>query len=274
MDWTQVIEAMGINAAVIQGISTRSVVQMLLLVVAGIAAIQIITKLLKRVLLRTKTLAPLHSYLLSAVRFALWVVLILMVAESLGIHTTSLIALFSVVGLAVSLSLQNALSNMAGGIMLLVTQPFQIGDYVETDGVVGTVKAIDLSYTTLATIDNKMVFLPNSHLSTMKIVNYTALGTRRVELTISVSYQTAPKQVLSALESAAQTLPQVFTEPAPQSHIDTYQSNHIKYTLWVWCASADYLPVYYGLLEMIPEVFSQHGIPMGYEEVNVHLHEQ
>ena len=105
-----------------------------------------------------------------------------MLAGTLGIEVTSIIAMLSVVGLAVSLALQNTLSNLAGGLVLLVTKPFAVGDYVEADGISGTVAKLDLAYTTFVTTDNKEIFVPNSQLSAAKIINYNALGKRRMDL--------------------------------------------------------------------------------------------
>ena len=180
------------------------VVHVLLLILVGVVVIRVFLKLLDRVLARSKSLKSLSRYIHSVAKISMAFILVLMVAEDVGIHTTSLVAMLSVAGLAVSLALQNTLSNVAGGIMLLVTTPFQVGDYVEADGISGTVHAIDLSYTAILTIDGKEIFVPNSQLSGTKIINYTILGRRRVDLNFTASYDapTAPA-VCTALSSSS-----------------------------------------------------------------------
>ena len=138
------------------------VVHVLLLILVGVVVIRVVLKLLDRVLARSKSLKSLSRYIHSVAKISMAFILVLMVAEDVGIHTTSLVAMLSVAGLAVSLALQNTLSNVAGGIMLLVTTPFQVGDYVEADGISGTVHAIDLSYTAILTIDGKEIFVPTA----------------------------------------------------------------------------------------------------------------
>ena len=136
-------------------LTLAGVLRIVVLVLVGILVVRILLKMVDRMLERSKALASLRVYIRSVVKVLLWFLLVLMVLGSLGVETTSIIALLSVAGLAVSLALQNTLSNLAGGIMLLVAKPFQVGDYVEADGVSGTVSAVDLSYTTFVTVDNK-----------------------------------------------------------------------------------------------------------------------
>lgn len=183
------------------------VVHVLLLILVGVVVIRVVLKLLDRVLARSKSLKSLSHYIHSVAKISMAFILVLMVAEDVGIHTTSLVAMLSVAGLAVSLALQNTLSNVAGGIMLLVTTPFQVGDYVEADGVSGTVHAIDLSYTAILTIDGKEIFVPNSQLSGTKIVNYTVLGRRRVDLNFTASYDAPTATVKQAIGEVLEDIP-------------------------------------------------------------------
>lgn len=148
-----------------------------------------------------------------------------------------MIALLSVAGLAISLALQNTLSNLAGGIMILVSKPFEVGDYVEADGVGGTVISIGLAYSTLATVDNKEIFIPNSQVAAAKIINYTKLGKRRVELTFSASYDAPTETVKQALGEVLAQFPQILEDPAPSIWISKYGASSIEYVVRVWTAA-------------------------------------
>ena len=152
----------------------------LLLLALGMLLIRVILRQCDRAFARSARLAPIRTYLRSTLRAVLYILLALAVLGSIVVEITSFVALLSVAGLAVSLSLQNTLSNVAGGIMLLISKPFTVGDYVSCDGIEGAVRAVDLAYTTFTTVDNKEIFVPNSQIVTAKIVNYNALGRRRL----------------------------------------------------------------------------------------------
>ncbi len=247
------------------------VVHVLLLILVGVVVIRVVLKLLDRVLARSKSLKSLSHYIHSVAKISMAFILVLMVAEDVGIHTTSLVAMLSVAGLAVSLALQNTLSNVAGGIMLLVTTPFQVGDYVEADGVSGTVHAIDLSYTAILTIDGKEIFVPNSQLSGTKIVNYTVLGRRRVDLNFTASYDAPTATVKQAIGEVLEDIPQIITDPAPEIHLSDYQASSIQYVVRAWTTAADYWTVYYAIQEGVREAFDRHGVEMTYDHLNVHI---
>ena len=252
-------------------LTLNKVVHVLLLILVGVVVIRVILKLLDGMLARSKSLKSLSRYIHSVAKISMAFILVLMVAEDMGIHTTSLVAMLSVAGLAVSLALQNTLSNVAGGIMLLVTTPFQVGDYVEADGVSGTVHAIDLSYTAILTIDGKEIFVPNSQLSGTKIINYTILGRRRVDLNFTASYDAPTATVKQAIGEVLEDIPQIITEPAPEIHLSDYQASSIQYVVRAWTAAADYWTVYYAIQEGVREAFDRHGVEMTYDHLNVHI---
>ncbi len=252
-------------------LTLNKVVHVLLLILVGVVVIRVILKLLDRMLARSKSLKSLSRYIHSVAKISMAFILVLMVAEDMGIHTTSLVAMLSVAGLAVSLALQNTLSNVAGGIMLLVTTPFQVGDYVEADGVSGTVHAIDLSYTAILTIDGKEIFVPNSQLSGTKIVNYTVLGRRRVDLNFTASYDAPTATVKQAIGEVLEDIPQIITDPAPEIHLSDYQASSIQYVVRAWTTAADYWTVYYAIQEGVREAFDRHGVEMTYDHLNVHI---
>ena len=245
-----------------------------MMVLLGILAIRLLMKMVDRVLERSKSVAAIKPYIHTAVNIFLWVLLALMLAGTLDVDVTSIIAMLSVAGLAVSMALQNTLSNLAGGLVLLVTKPFVAGDYVEADGISGTIAAVDMSYTTFVTPDNKEIFVPNSQLSATKITNYNRLGRRRMDVTFTASYDAPTAQVRSAIEEALAAIPGILDDPAPMVYLSEYQSSSIEYLTRLWTAADDYWTVYYALLEGVRESFARHGVEMTYDHLNVHIVEK
>ena len=245
-----------------------------MMVLLGILAIRRLMKMVDRVLERSKSVAAIKPYIHTAVNIFLWVLLALMLAGTLDVDVTSIIAMLSVAGLAVSMALQNTLSNLAGGLVLLVTKPFVVGDYVEADGISGTIAAVDMSYTTFVTPDNKEIFVPNSQLSATKITNYNRLGRRRMDVTFTASYDAPTAQVRSAIEEALAAIPGILDDPAPMVYLSEYQSSSIEYLTRLWTAADDYWTVYYALLEGVRESFARHGVEMTYDHLNVHIVEK
>ena len=255
----------------LQALSLEHILRTVLALVIGVAAIKLILRAVDRILARNTSLASIHRYLRSAASIVLWLLLALVLLGSLGVEMTSIIALLSVAGLAVSLALQNTLSNLAGGIMLLVSKPFTIGDYVEIGSVSGTVSMIGLSYSTLATVENKEVYIPNSQLSSATIINYTRLGRRRMEITVSASYGDPAEEVKAALQEAVDQFPAILQDPAPEIRLCGYGGSGVSYLIRAWTATGDYWDTYYQLLEAILPAFRRRGVSMPYPQMDVHV---
>ena len=252
-----------------------SILRILFTIAAGLILMKVAMRIVDRALEKSGSAnGTVSKYLRSVIRVVLWILLALIVAEGIGINTTSLIAVFSVAGLAISLALQNTLANLAGGVMLLVTKPFEVGDFVETNGVSGTVQAIGLTYCKLNTGDNKQVFIPNSEISSAKIINYNYLGKRRVDWTFSASYDAPTQAVKTAIGEVLEQYPQIHGDPAPAIYLSNYGASSIDYVVRVWVDSGDYWTVYYGVLEGVRDSFDRHGIEMTYDHLNVHVVEK
>ena len=268
-------------------ISLGKLLGALLTLVICLIAVRLVTALLRRVLDKTHIDARVRKYLVQSVRLVLWVVTVLITADQLGIPVTSLVALLSVLSLAVSLAVQNVLANVAGGLVLLVTKPFAVGDYVDTPCGAGTVKDLTLTYTYLDTPDGLRIAAPNSSISAGKITNYTALGTRRIEHAFVhrlrqrdlelTSGETLPgsryrfAQVRQALLDAVARTPGLLDKPAPEVYVNAYGESGIEYIVRVWARTADYWPAYYALLEGIKTAFDQRSVEMPYNHLNVHI---
>ena len=255
----------------IEHITASNIFSAVLSVVISLVLIKVLTKVLDRALGRSRLDALLQALLRNVVKGALWAVAAIIVLGCLGIEVTSLVAVLSVVGLAFSLALQNFLSNLAGGMQILASHPFNLGDFVDAGGCSGTVAEIGMFYTKLTTPDNKLVQLPNSTIVSANIINFSAQPTRRVELTVSASYDAPTEQVLALLSRMAADHPLVLDDPEPMIHVDRYGDSAINYVMRVWCANADYWTVYYDLMDGFKPAFDAAGIEMTYPHVNVHM---
>ena len=194
----------------------------LLTLLVCLIAVKVLLRLVRRALGHSQMDARLQKLLLTALRALLYIVTVIIVAQSLGVPSTSLVALLSVASLAISLAVQGMLSNVAGGIMLLTSRPIALGDVAEIAGVTGTVDEIGLLYTKLRTADGQFVMLPNASISSAQIINYTALGQRRITLTVSASYDDAVGDVRAALLEAASEIEPLLDDPAPVVYVNAY----------------------------------------------------
>lgn len=242
----------------------------ILLLMVGALLIRIIMSIIKRALRKSKLEKAAHSLIRSLVRTVLYLLLGLILASSLGIDVTGIIALASVLSLAVSLSVQNLLTNIIGGFTLLYTKPFKSGDYVEIASQAGTVREIGMTYTKLSTSDNKIVYIPNNAVVSAEITNYSVTGTRRVEVTVGVSYDCPAEQTIAALLEAAK-VPGVRKDPAPFAAVANFGDSTVTYTLRVWTASDDFWSVKFAIHQNIPKVFKEMGVEMSYPHLNIHV---
>lgn len=196
---------------------------------------------------------------------------VLIILGYLGIPVTSLVALLSVAGLAVSLSIQNFLNNVTGGIQLLISRPFKVGDYISAGGCEGTVHEIGMFYTKIMTADNKLIQLPNSTVVSANITNYTHEPMRRVSLNVTASYDAPVERVKQSLLASVERTENILSEPEPFARVSGYKDSAIEYLVRVWCRTEDYWNVYYDLLEEIKAGFEQDGVEMNYPYLNVRM---
>ena len=243
----------------------------LIVLVVGILAIRIVGKVLAKALEKSKLEKAAHTLILSLSKTALYILLGLITASTLGIDVTSIVALASVLTLALSLALQNMVSNIIGGFTILYTQPFHSGDYVEIAGQAGTVQEINMTYTMLATPDNKVISIPNSAVVAAQIVNYSAQETRRVDVAVSVGQDVAPQKVIDALVLAG-TVDNVLLDPAPVAVVAGYVDSAISYSLRVWVKTDDYWDVFFLVNQRVKQIFDEQEIAMARPHMNVHIH--
>ena len=250
-------------------LTLQKLVPVILIVVIGLLLVKLLLKLFDRVLERSRLERTMFSFLRAAMRALLYTILVLVAASSLGVDVTSLVAILSVVSLAISLAVQNALSNVT----LLTTHPFHVGDFVEIGSDSGTVEEISVSYTKLATVDGKRIYIPNSDAASARICNYSVEGRRRVDLYIGVSYDAPAEKVREALLAAAQH-PKALQDPAPLVVLNNYQDSSIQYLLMLWAASGDYLDVRFAVNEAVKRELDARGIAIPYPQLDVHFDPQ
>ena len=227
-------------------------------------------RLTSRVLERSRLEKSAHGFIRTMVRLVLVFIAIMLIAGTLGVDTSSLLAIFSIAGLAISLSVQNALSNTISAVMLLTSKPYKVGDYIAVSGMEGTVREIGILYTRLVTLDGRDIRIPNSQVLAGSITNYSSEENRRVVLTISAGYDADIETVKAALRRAAQD-DRVLPDEPVFARVSKYADSCIEYTLRFLVRSADYWPVYFDVLENVKRVFDEAGIQMTYPHINVHM---
>lgn len=263
-----------LNSYQVGSFTLGSILSALLTLVLCVIAIKILSKIFSRAMGRSRLDNSVKGYIMSAIKILLWILAIIIVADALGIHTTSLVAVLSVVGVALSLSIQGTLENVFSGVTILSTKPFASGHYVDIGGTAGTVLSVGLFYTVITTNDNKSIYIPNSSVASSKVINYSIMPIRRVDLTVSASYDDATESVKSALLDAAAETEGILSDPVPTASIAGYGSSGIEYFLWTWAETDAYLHVKAALLENIRDSFAKHGVSMTYDHLNIHLVER
>lgn len=247
---------------------TKLISAAILVIVCGIL-IKLILKAADRMLSRSRLDRAVHPFVRTIIKLVLLFVAIMLVAGTLGIDTSSLLALLSVAGLAVSLALQNLLSNMASAVILLTTKPFQIGHFIELGSVSGTVVKIGAICTDVQTLDSQIVHIPNSEITGSTVKNYTVSDCRRLVYDITASYDAPIETVKAALLRAAEH-PLRLDSPAPLARVSGYGESAVSYILCVWIRPKDYMDVYYDVMENIKREFDAAGVEMTYPHINVH----
>lgn len=201
-----------------------------------------------------------RTAMVSFIRIALFVVLLVIVVSIMGIPMASIIAILASAGVTIGLALQGALSNLAGGIMILVFKPFKVDDYVEANGVQGVVTDITLFYTKMLTLDNKRITVPNGTLMNANVIDYTAEDIRRVDLTFLTAKSEAPEKVQNIMLQAMASIEKVLSDPEPFARVSGGTAESMEFTARGWCKTADYWDVYFDMTQKIVEALGAAGI--------------
>lgn len=256
--------------------ASGNVLAAVVLAILSLIAIKIILRVYDKLVEKFKIDPIIRKSLRITVKAVLLFMALIIVLSSLGISVTSLVAALSVVGVAFSLSIQGFLSNVFGGIQIISTKPFGVGDFVEAGGESGVIQEVGLFYTKLHTGDKKLVQIPNSVVANASIINYSSQPRRRVDITVSASCNDDTEKVKAVLLQLIREHPLALSGEGvdPVVHVSAYNANDITYTVRAWCANSDYWTVYFDLMDAIKPAFNKNGISMSYPHMNVHMIEK
>jgi small conductance mechanosensitive channel len=240
-----------------------------LLVFVGSKLINAFLKFVCKSIWYEKIDVNIQAFIKSFVKLLLYTIMLISAAAILGIPAASLITMLASAGVAVGLALQGALSNLAGGLMILFFKPFKVGDMIEADGHNGVVSGITVFYTILTTVDNKKITLPNGSLTNSSVVNYSASPTRRVDFVFSVDYSSDVDNVKKILMDVIAKNEKVLDTPEPVARLKKHNDSSLDFAVWVWCNSEDYWSVYFDMTEQVKKAFDKNGIDIPYPHLEV-----
>ena len=248
----------------------KSILLAAIVAVIGYYIVRFINNMVARILERRNVEPTVQTFLKSFVNITLLILLILTVVSTLGVNTTSLAALLASAGLAVGMALSGNLQNLAGGIILLLFKPYKVGDYIDAQGVSGTVKAIQIFHTVLTTPDNKELFIPNGALSSGNITNYSKNDLRRVDMVVSVEYGTDTEKVKQVTQELLRSDSRILKDPAPFVAVNELGDNGVFFSIRVWVNGSDYWNVFFDTNERIYNEFNKQGIGFPFPQIQIH----
>ena len=267
VDW-QALGQQALDVAKIVGIKLLEIIGIF---IAGYIVIKIIMGLLKKIFAKSKMSKVTYKFLLSVLKFCLYMLLLLGICQFVGIPITGFIAILSAAGLAISLAMQGSLSNLANGVVIISTHPFKEGDYIAIDNIEGTVTEIKMLHTIIATTDNKVISIPNSKVVESSLINYNANLTRKVYFNFGVDYASDVEKVKKIILDVMTNCNKVILDPAPFCALKNLDSSTISFTANCCCLSADYWDVYYFVMENVFNEFKRNNINIPYEQMEVRL---
>jgi len=236
------------------------IISAFVILIVGIYAIRLVTRLIKKIMIKRELDPTLTKFLADILIWALRILLFIAFISKLGVETSSFVAILGAMGLAVGLSLQGSLSNFAGGMLIILFKPFKVGDTIEAQGQIATVLEIQIFVTKLVTANNQTIFIPNGILSNGTIINYSTQGQRRADLTIAISYETDIKKAKEIIAEVMRSNPKVLSNPAPEVGVKNLTDNAIQLAVRPWAKNEDFGAVFSETLENCKLAFDAAGI--------------
>lgn len=243
----------------------------ILIYAVGGKLIKFIVKLVKKTMERRNADVGVIQFLSAVVKYALYLMLIMVILSLFGIATTSAVAVLGSCGVAVGLALQGSLSNFAGGVLILLLKPFVVGDYIIQGSNEGTVYEISIFYTKLKTVDNKVIVIPNGNLSNSSLVNVSHMEKRRVDFTIGISYEANISTAKDALRQVAEADPARIPDEAVTVYVDNLGASSVDIGVRVWVKTEDYWDAKWRILENSKYALDAHNISIPYQQIDVHM---
>jgi len=248
------------------------IISAILILVIGFWISKRLTKILKKVLTKRNVDLTLAGFLTSALKFILYLFVIIAAVSRLGIETTSFIAALGAAGLAIGLALQGSLSNVAAGVMLIIFRQIKVGQFVESGGVSGTVEKVGIFNTMLATVDNKVIYIPNSRLINDNIINYSEKTTRRIDLVFSISYKDEIDKAKNIIFKILESDIKILKEPAPTVVVGQLSNNSVDLFVRPWVNTPDVFEVRFRITEQIKKKFDAENITIPFPQSDVYVH--
>lgn len=248
----------------------KDIIGAILIYIIGRFVIKYIMRFITTLLAKRKMEVSVQTFLKSLLSIILNLVLAFAIISKLGVETTSLAALLASAGVAIGMALSGNLSNFAGGLIILVFKPFKVGDYIDAPGGSGTVKEIQIFHTLLATVDNRMIYIPNGLLSSNAVTNYSKQETRRIDWTFGVEYGEDVQRVRDVLQRIIDADQRILQDPKPQIVLQTLNASSVDVLARVWVKSSDYWSVLYEVNELVYDTFNKEGIGFPFPQLTVH----
>ena len=253
------------------GISTgKQIIAALIIFLVGRLLISLINKLVAKVLARKHVDAGVQTFVKSFINIMLTILLIVAIISKLGVDTTSFAALLASAGVAVGMALSGNLQNFAGGLIILLFRPFKVGDFIECQGVSGTVKEIQIFHTILTSGDNKVIYIPNGGLSSGTVINYSREETRRVDWTFTVEYGEDFDKVESVINRLIEADERILNTPAPFVNLIALADSSVNVVVRVWVKSENYWDVFFSMNKAVYATFNKEGINFPFPQITVH----
>ncbi len=249
----------------------RIVIALIVLLI-GLRIIKSVTKMVGRAMEKRNVDVSLRPFLTSVVSVLLKVALVISVISMIGIETTSFIAVLGAAGFALGLALSGTLQNFAGGVIILILKPFKVGDFIDAQGHMGTVKMIQIFSTILKTPDNKTVIIPNGPLSTGSLTNFSTEPQRRVDMEFGIGYSDDIDKAKSILNRLISEDERVLSDPAPQVVLSELADSSVNFKVRVWANSGDYWGIYFDFHEKVKKAFDKEGVGIPFPQMDVHVH--
>ena len=244
----------------------------LIIYIGGLIAMKIVLKIMNKGLKVKRVDKTLHKFATSLVRVVMMVLILVMVLTALQVPTTSIVTTIGAAGLAIGLALQNSLSNVAGGFIILLTKTFKIGDYISINGEEGFVESISIMQTTILTMENKRVSIPNKLVTESVVINFTAMQKRRLELRFNIGYEDDHRKAMEIILNILSSRPDIMRDPdEPMCVMEAHGDSAIVLLMRAWLPTEKYWAVRFEVIQTVKEEFDRHGITIPFQQVDMHI---
>lgn len=238
---------------------------------AGIILSKLVVKFASKFIERSNIENTAGSFLISLIRVVLYILVAIIALSMLNVPMTSIVTVIGTAGLAIGLALQNSLSNLAGGFIILFSKPFKSGDLIEIDNSLGTVNSIGILYTKIITPDNKSIFIPNGKITDAKIINYSEISTRRVDLSFDISYDNDFEKAKNIIKKVIESDSLILREPEPLVRMNAQKESSLGICVQVWTNNENYWNVLYNMTENVKIEFDRNSIEIPYNQLDLHI---